>query len=108
MELEDLVSHPLFGDIIAKHLARLAENQTLPALRHFVTDIQEDLLERAMYLCDGNKAAASRLIGMNRTTLLETFKKKSFKTRRVRRWANIDCVKEKRSYRIDDCLTSIS
>jgi DNA-binding protein Fis len=83
--LEKMAEHPLFGDIIEEHLARL--NTSFLPLKQMITDLEEALIERAMLLCEGNKAAAARLLGLKRTMLQETFKRKEFVTRPVSRWA---------------------
>jgi sigma-54 specific flagellar transcriptional regulator A len=47
-----------------------------------VSQIQDDLLLQALERTGWNKAQAARLLGLNRTTLLEMIKKRSLADRR--------------------------
>lgn len=44
------------------------------ALHKILRSIEEDLFDRAMERCQQNRAAAARLLGVNRTTLLEHYR----------------------------------
>jgi len=60
-------------------LASLALRLALPAggidLRRFVEHVEQQLIEAAMKEAQGNRAQAARLLGLNRTTLVERLKR---------------------------------
>ena len=47
-------------------------------LKQLLSDIEDSLINQALELTSGNKNQASKLLSMNRTTLIEKMKKKGF------------------------------
>ena len=47
-------------------------------LKQLLSDIEDSLINQALELTGGNKNQASKLLSMNRTTLIEKMKKKGF------------------------------
>jgi DNA-binding NtrC family response regulator len=47
-------------------------------LKQLLSDIEDSLINQALDITGGNKNQASKLLSMNRTTLIEKMKKKGF------------------------------
>ena len=47
-------------------------------LKQLLSDIEDSLINQALEVTGGNKNQASKLLSMNRTTLIEKMKKKGF------------------------------
>jgi DNA-binding NtrC family response regulator len=47
-------------------------------LKQILSDIEDSLINQALEITGGNKNQASKLLNLNRTTLIEKMKKKGF------------------------------
>lgn len=99
-DLEALLRNPIFGDIIAQYLLMIPKEPR--PLKVTLLHLEEDLIDRAMLVCQGNKAAAARLLGLTRTCFLEMFNRPSFQGRKLDKWRFFKNTR--RHYLIDKTL----
>jgi DNA-binding NtrC family response regulator len=61
-------------DVVTAKPGRLPVNGI--NLRHFLAGLEVDMIDQALARTDGNRNQAARLLGLNRTTLVEKLRKR--------------------------------
>lgn len=95
LELENLIERlvilhggvKIFRSDLPEKLIKNIENNNIYALpiegiilKNFLSDIESSLISQALSRCKGNKNKAAKLLGLNRTTLVEKLKKRVVRT----------------------------